>query len=364
MDNVLVEGRVGRFSRGRIPHEVKRRTQVLNFSGLEPRKTGTTQLVCKEICMRTTNKHSPVWVESQPLLQEWYASALGQSILAQLDQHLSIILPAVFGYQGLQLGSLGSSTSFLEKAGIHRTLLLDSPNTPVAAEVGKAATVNDDSEDAGSTAADSGQSRSESRAASPLLNSLLPNLSADVLNLPIANDVMKIVVLPHTLDFSDDPYQVLREVDRVLTADGHMVIIGFSPWSQFGLRRSIIRWRRSVPWNGSFYSRSRVTDWLSVLNYRVHDSQAFFLRPPLQSAKILERMKLLEKNQRWLGLLGGLYLLHVRKQTLPMTPAKRIWLPQRQHIRVGSFVRAREPGAATTAARQVSQTVKAEKPDT
>lgn len=278
--------------------------------------------------MRTTNKHSPIWVESQPSLQEWYASALGQSILAQLDQHLSIILPAVFGYQGLQLGSLGSSTSFLEKAGIHRTLLLDSPASLPAG-------------DAASGSA-----------------SQLPHLSADVLNLPIANDVMKIVVLPHTLDFCNDPYQVLREADRVLTADGHMVIIGFSPWSQFGLRRSAIRWQRSVPWNGSFYTRSRVTDWLSVLNYRVHDSQAFFLRPPLQSAKILERLKLLEKNQRWLGLLGGLYLLHVRKQTLPVTPAKRAWLPQRQRIRVGSFVRVREPGAATTAARQTGQTDK------
>ncbi len=326
--------------------------------------------------MRTTDKHSPVWVSSQPLLREWYASALGQSILAQLDQHLSTILPAVFGYQGLQLGSLGSNTSFLEKAGIHKTLLLESPvsqfksissgtdTTPIVSVAGRPAQSADDTteEPAVSTVSKSECSKDPAlpTESGVLSGSQVPHLAADVQNLPIANDVMKIVLLPHTLDFSADPYQVLREVDRVLTADGHMVIIGFSPWSQFGLRRNVIRWRRNVPWNGNFYSRSRVTDWLSVLNYRVHESHAFFLRPPLQSAKILQRLRLLEKNQRWLGLFGGLYLLHVRKQTLPMTPAKRVWLPQRQGIRVGSFVRAREPGAATTAARQ---TVKPEKPD-
>ena len=321
--------------------------------------------------MRTKETHSPVWVDSQPLLHEWYSSALGQSILVQLDKHLGSILPAVFGYQGLQLGSLGTSVSFLEKAGIHRTLILDSPNgkftrtddkeqVEIEPSVDTQIDTQIDTQNNVQDNANSGLSLpddplKEGNQVEPPADLQAPQMAADVLNLPIANDVMKIVMLPHTLDFCNDPYQVLREADRVLTADGHMVIIGFSPWSQFGMRRSIIRWQRNVPWSGSFYSRNRVTDWLSVLNYRVHDSRAFYLRPPIQSVKVLERMKLLEKNQRWLGLLGGLYLLHVRKQTLPMTPAKRPWIPQRQRLQVGSLVRAREESAGTTAARRKIQ---------
>lgn len=341
--------------------------------------------------MRTKEKHSPVWVDSQPLLREWYSSALGQSIIVQLEQHLGTILPAVFGYQGLQLGSLGTPTSFLEKAGIHRPLLLDSPlaqldmqdnallgsavddeQIPVSpvehnntlsgvADRPDRNLDSDHDEAAARVKVATGGSGDFDNSARPAPDELqAPHLYADVLNLPIANDVMKIVLLPHTLDFCNDPYQVLREVDRVLTADGHIVIVGFSPWSQFGLRRNLIRWHRSVPWNGSYYSRNRVSDWLSVLNYRVHESQAFYLRPPLQSSKILERTKILEKNQRWLGLLGGLYLLHVRKQTLPMTPAKRAWLPQRQRIQVGSLVRAREQGVGRTTAARRKQS---DKPD-
>lgn len=285
--------------------------------------------------MQTSDKQLPIWVDSQPSLSEWYSSALGQSILEQLERHLDDTLPAVFGYQGLQLGRLGGS-SLLEKAGIHRSLVLESPKSSQIEAVPEAPDDASD-DDSDSSAAPNPTPKAD--------------LTADVLNLPIASDVMKIVVLPHTLDFCSDPYQALREADRVLTGDGHMIIIGFSPWSLFGLRRSI-RWRRNVPWNGRFYSRNRVSDWLSVLNYQVHESEAFFLRPPLQSAKVLAKMRMLEKTQRWLGLLGGLYMLHARKQTLPLTPAKRVWLPQRSRIQVGSFVRVREPGAASTAARE------------
>jgi len=297
--------------------------------------------------MQTADNQLPVWVDSQPALTEWYSSALGQSILELLERHLDDTLPAVFGYQGLQLGRLGDS-SLLEKAGIHRSLVLESPRSghPDPKFKGK--------EPGADPAPDSVKDVSMTASGDPAPDTptrVKADLSADVLNLPIASDVMKIVVLPHTLDFCNDPYQALREADRVLTGDGHMVIIGFSPWSLFGLRRSI-RWRRQVPWNGRFYSRNRVSDWLSVLNYQVHESQAFFLRPPLQSAKVLGRLRLLEKNQRWLSLLGGVYLLHARKQTLPITPAKRVWLPQRGRIQVGSFVRVREPGAASTAARK------------
>lgn len=268
--------------------------------------------------MRNSDRKMPVWVDSQPSLREWYASDLGQSILILLEEHLETILPAVFGYQGLQLGTLGSSASLLDKAGLHRPLVLESPKTSLTTDSPPTA-----------------------------------HLSADVLNLPIASDVMKIVLLPHTLDFCSDPYQALREADRVLTGDGHMVIIGFSPYSLFGMRR-LLQWRSNEPWNGRFYSRHRVVDWLSVLNYRVHHSQAFYLRPPLQSGKLLGRLRLLEKNQRWLGLLGAVYLLHAKKQTLPLTPSKRVWLPKRAGIRAGSFARTHEPGAASTSVAPVT----------
>ena len=272
----------------------------------------------------------PTWVECQPQLLEWYATELGQSILADVMGRLDHILPTVFGYQGLQLGALDTSQSILDKSGIHRPVLMASPacTSPLLEE------------------SPSEQDEADENPSTRLR--FQPQLSADVLSLPIASDVMKLVIMPHTLDFCADPYQALREADRVLTNDGHLIIIGFSRWSLFGFRRSVLRWQRQVPWNGNFYTRNRVSDWLSVLSYSVEQKQSFFLRPPVRNAKLLRRLQLLEKNQRWLGFFGGIYLLHAKKQTIPLNPAKSIWLPQRGSIKTTSLASVRETGVSKT----------------
>ena len=51
------------------------------------------------------------------------------------------------------------------------------------------------------------------------------------------------VVLPHVLEFEANPHQVLRESERVLIGEGHVVILGFNPWSLWGLWRLLLAWR-------------------------------------------------------------------------------------------------------------------------
>ena len=58
--------------------------------------------------------------------------------------------------------------------------------------------------------------------------------------LPIASDSIDCVLLPHTLEFEADPYGLLREVDRVLAGDGKLLVLGFAPWSPWGLRAGVI----------------------------------------------------------------------------------------------------------------------------
>jgi len=251
---------------------------------------------------RLQTQAAPVWIESQVRLHQWYSSGLGQSILGEIDRHLDSILPGIFGYQGLQIGTLTPQHNLLDKAGIHRRICLDS----------------------GSCAAD---------------------ITADVLNLPIASDVMKLVVLPHTLDFCHQPHQALREADRVLTDDGQIVLIGFNPFSLFGARHGLFGWRGNSPWNGQFFSRRRITEWLSVLDYRVLDSSCLYIRPPLNSVKLQRKLSGLEKLQPWIGAIGGLYVLHARKQTLPMTMARRQWRRQRSALAVGGLAANQHTGA-------------------
>ena len=45
------------------------------------------------------------------------------------------------------------------------------------------------------------------------------------------------ILLPHTLELVEDPYAVLREAERVLCAEGCLMICGFNPYSGWGARR-------------------------------------------------------------------------------------------------------------------------------
>lgn len=249
-----------------------------------------------------TVRQGPVWLDAQAPLTQWYASGLGQSIAGRLESELSTRLNDVFGYQGLQIGNLVPGLHLLAGAGLQRHLLLDAPGSQA-------------------------------------------DIHADVLSLPVASGTMKAVAFFHTLDFCDNPHQALREADRVLTDDGQLIIVGFNPYSAFGARHLMTRWRRREPWNGRFYARHRVSDWLSVLDYRVLDSTALFIRPPINSERLLRQLGGMDRLERWIGGLGGLYVMRARKQTVPMT-LMRPWRRTRAGMAASSFARTGDKASA------------------
>lgn len=249
-----------------------------------------------------TVRRGPVWLDAQAPLAQWYSTSLGQSISTRLEAELSVLLGDVFGYQGLQVGNLVPGLHLLKDAGLQRTLTLDAPGNEA-------------------------------------------DIHSDVLSLPIASDTMKAVVFFHTLDFCDNAHQALREADRVLTEDGQLIIVGFNPYSAFGARHALSAWRQREPWNGRFYARHRVSDWLSVLNYRVLDSNAMFIRPPINSRRLLKRLGKLDKLERWLSPVGGLYIMRARKQTLPMSMMRK-WGRQRSRLSAAGLARTGEKSSA------------------
>ena len=91
------------------------------------------------------------------------------------------------------------------------------------------------------------------------------NVNARVVELPVASESIDLVLLPHLLEFEDNRYQVLREVERVLTPEGELIILGFNPWSVFSLTQV---WGRATGKNvggAHFISRLRMISWLRML---------------------------------------------------------------------------------------------------
>ena len=140
-------------------------------------------------------------------------------------------------------------------------------------------------------------------------------------NWPILTDSVDAIVLPHTLELSSDPHQVLREADRSLIPDGHLVIIGFNPYSLWGLRRALSRKRGRMPWGARFQSLSRLKDWLGLLGFDTLHSHYLFQCPPVQNKRLLEKMYPSGPAGHYGSkLLSATYILVARKRTVVMTP--------------------------------------------
>lgn len=148
--------------------------------------------------------------------------------------------------------------------------------------------------------------------------------------LPIESDSVDVVLLPHTLEYVNDPYQVLREVDRVLIPEGHVIILGFNPWSIWGLVRLMRSYRATVPWCGRFRSCGRIRDWLQLLGFDAVHSSTYFFRPPLANEMLMRRLAFMERlGRRYGGYLGGGYVLAGKKRVATPTPLRPRWRPRR-----------------------------------
>ncbi len=161
-------------------------------------------------------------------------------------------------------------------------------------------------------------------------------LVCDYASLPIEENTVDVLVLPHTLDFSTDPHRLLREAERVLIGEGHIVIISFNPWSLFGLFRAILRWRDGVPWRGRFISQNRLKDWLQLLGFDIENATKVGFRPPLQRTAFSRKLEFLE----YLGafcwpFFGNVSVLLAKKHVASVTPLKASWETRRRMVAGG-----------------------------
>ncbi|MEI7968764.1 MAG: methyltransferase domain-containing protein [Betaproteobacteria bacterium] len=164
------------------------------------------------------------------------------------------------------------------------------------------------------------------------------DLRADLCELPVATGSIDLVVLPHHLEFSVNPHQVLREVQRVLVPEGHIVLAGFNPWSLWGGARRLARADAGCPWNGQFISLPRLRDWLALLNFELISCRNAIFVPPCRREPWLRRFGFMEQaGERWWPFAGGVYLLHGIKRVHGMrliTPKWRMAAARRRVLAV------------------------------
>lgn len=140
-------------------------------------------------------------------------------------------------------------------------------------------------------------------------------------DLPYANQSLDLIVLAHVLEFSHDPHQVLREVERVLMPEGRVIVLGFNPLSLWGMRQRLLRWakRPYLPREGHFISRHRLRDWLKLLSFEIGRSRFGCYVPSVRTEKWIERWRFMDRwGERWWPVAGGVYALTAIKRVRGM----------------------------------------------
>ena len=226
----------------------------------------------------------------------WFARLPGSALVQQELQIMERLLPRMFGYHIVQIGSAAAQPYYTDSPISHRMLL--------------------QVEEEGRMDGTSLQCRTDA--------------------LPILAESMDVVILPHTLEFSATPHKLLRECERILIEEGHLIIIGFNPWSLCGLWRLFLAWRGLPPWNGHFYSHNRIKDWLSLLDLELIRTERCFYRPPLQRTKLMRRLGFLEKlgGVCW-PYFGSVHIIVARKRVVALTPLKVRWRSDRRMLAAG-----------------------------
>ena len=109
----------------------------------------------------------------------------------------------------------------------------------------------------------------------PLPDPTHQNIYAQLTELPFAKGSIDAVCLCNGLDFTHDPHQLLREVERVVRSDGHLILTGFNPFSPSGSIQKLPFYRNHPLHDARFFSHYRVNEWLHVLGFTVK-VQRFF----------------------------------------------------------------------------------------
>jgi SAM-dependent methyltransferase len=217
-------------------------------------------------------------------LQGWFTTPLGQYLLEKEQAYLDDVTPDIFGFHALQLGM--PEVDLLRESRIAHRMRI--------------------------AAADH------------------PDVYAKCHELPLATHSIDMVLLPHVLEFASEPHAILREVDRVMMPEGRLVIVGFNPWSLWGLRSALGFSRHDFPWNGRFVSLLRVKDWLALLGFDVNAGRLVAYAPPFDSGRLRRRFNFMEPaGDRWWAVGGAVYMLQAIKRVRGMRLLTPAWQEQK-----------------------------------
>lgn len=151
-------------------------------------------------------------------------------------------------------------------------------------------------------------------------------------NLPFDSGSVDLLVMPHVLECSSSPHQILREAERVLVPEGRLVMTGFNPWSLWGLRESVPGLDLILPSPvHQQVSVARLKDWFKLLQLEIDRGRFGCYTPLCLTDKWLERWSFMEHaGDRWWPVCGAVYAVSAVKRVAGMRLVSPTWKRKRR----------------------------------
>lgn len=167
------------------------------------------------------------------------------------------------------------------------------------------------------------------------------SMVCDPAAMPLASGSLDLLVLPHALEFSADPHQVLREAERVLVPDGRLIMAAFNPNSWWGLQHSRARvcarlglkafaWDQPfVPQAGEFIGPWRLRDWLRLMGFDIEHERRGCYVPSVRSDAWLQRWSWMDRlGPVWWPFFGAVHMVVAVKRVRGMRLLGPAWKPR------------------------------------
>ncbi|NND65859.1 MAG: hypothetical protein HKM24_07830 [Gammaproteobacteria bacterium] len=156
--------------------------------------------------------------------------------------------------------------------------------------------------------------------------------------LGVRSDSADVLVLPHTLELTDDPHAMLREAHRILVGDGTLIILAFNPHSLWGLQRGI--WRgRFPPGLARFLSPAQIREWFKLLGIDLVEQRPYCFGAPFGGQRWQDWWSRKEQaHTRWPSWLAGAYLLMGRKRVYSTVTLRGLGKKRHRRRLAGSIV--------------------------
>lgn len=161
--------------------------------------------------------------------------------------------------------------------------------------------------------------------------------------LPFSENSIDGFLLANELDFAQDPHEILREVDRVITQNGYVIISGFNPLSLAGIAKFLPVKRGNVLHDARFFTSYRIKDWLQLLGFEIVEQRqvlfsTLFFQQKWQSAAKLQNY-IAPYLPTYLPWCSAVYVILAKKRVIPMTAIKPKRKLKPQFSAVGASVR-------------------------